>query len=526
MAAKREETASSVRLADLVALLSLGTDLGLGQPMEHMIRATLIALRLAERLGLDDARREVLYYSGLLAWVGCHTDAYEQAKWLGDDLAIKGEAHYGGDMAKPGPAAAFMLKNVGGAGRPLVARARIGAVFLGEGRRALQALAENHYMATDALAERLGLGDEVRKSLGQSYERWDGKGPQGLRGDAVSMEARLMNLADVAEAFRRAGGVEAAVAEARSRSGSQFDPTLVDMLASEATDMFAEIDGAAAWELVIAAEPTLARRVPADDLDEALEAIGEFAELKSPWTMGHARRVAQLAAEAGRGVGLAPPAVEALRRASLLHDIGNLGVSNSIWDKRGPLSPAELERVRLHPYLTERMLSYSPSLAPLGAIAGQHHERLDGSGYPRGLRVDAISRTGRILAAADVHVALTEERPYRAALSEQDARKVLLAEVSAGRIDGGAADAVLRAAGHHVPIRRDWPEGLTTREVQVLRLLALGLSNREIAERLVISTKTAGTHIENIYSKVGASNRAQASVFAMRHSLVGDPITA
>jgi HD-GYP domain-containing protein (c-di-GMP phosphodiesterase class II)/DNA-binding CsgD family transcriptional regulator len=527
MASQREEMAPpAVRLADLVALLSLGTDLGLGQPMEHMIRATLIALRLAERLGLDDARREVLYYSGLLAWVGCHTDAYEQAKWLGDDLAIKGEAHYGGDMGKPGPAAAFMLRNVGGAGRPLVARARIGAVFLREGRRALQALAENHYLATDVLAERLGLGDEVRKSLGQSYERWDGKGPQGLRGEAVSLEARLMNLADVAEAFRSAGGIDAAVAVAQSRRGSQFDPGLVDMLASEAADIFAEIDGAAVWDLVIAAEPSLARRVRADDLDRALEAIGEFAELKSPWTMGHARRVAQLAAEAGRAQGLAPYAVAALRRASLLHDIGNLGVSNSIWDKRGPLSPAELERVRLHPYLTERMLSYSSSLAPLGTIAGQHHERIDGSGYPRGLRGDAISPAAKILAAADVHVALREERPYRAALSEPEAAKVLLAEVSAGRIDRSAADAVLRAAGHHVPVRRDWPDGLTSREVQVLRLLALGLSNREIAERLVISAKTAGTHIENIYSKVGVSNRAQASVFAMRHSLVGDPITA
>jgi len=515
-------SSTSVRLAEVVALLSLGTDLGLGQPMEHMIRATLVALRLGNLVGLDDSRREVLYYSGLLAWVGCHTDAYEQAKWLGDDLAIKGAAHYGQDMGKPGPAAAFLLKHVGGSGRPLLERARVGALFMGGGRRALQALAENHYMATDTLAERLGLGDEVRQSLSQTYERWDGKGPYGLKGEEISLESRLINLADVVEAFRCAGGVEAAVAEAGERRGTQFDPRLVDTFRTDSGALFADLDDATAWEMVINSEPSLERRVPAGGLDDALAAIGDFAELKSPWTMGHARGVADLAATAGRDQGLSTAEVVTLRQAAWVHDIGRLGVSNAIWDKHGPLSTSEMERVRLHPYLTERMLSYSSSLAPLGAIAGQHHERLDGSGYPHGLRGDAITPAARILAAADVHHAMLEARPHRPALTPGEAEAALLAEAAAGRIDGGAADAVLRAAGHRVAARRDWPEGLTTREVQVLRLVAMGLSNREIADRLIISKKTAGSHVEHIYSKVGASNRAQASVFAMRHSLVSD----
>src|SRR5499433_3642751 len=148
---------AGVRRAELVALLSLGTDLGLGQPMEHMIRACLIALRLAESAPIDDAERGVVYYSGLLAWVGCHTDAYEQAKWLGDDTLLKSDAHYAYDFGKPVPAATFLLKHLGGAGRPLLQRARTGLAFLGDGRRALAALAENHYMATDELAARLGL---------------------------------------------------------------------------------------------------------------------------------------------------------------------------------------------------------------------------------------------------------------------------------------------------------------------------------------------------------------------------------
>jgi hypothetical protein len=170
-----------VGLAELFALLSLGTDLGLGQPMEHMVRACLVALRLAEDLGLDESQPTVVYYSGLLAWVGCHTDAYEQAKWLGDDPAAKCDAHYGYDLGRVGPATAFMLKHVGGAGRPLLERARVAVGFLGDGRRSLAALAENHYLATDELARRLGLGADVREALRQSYERWDGKGHLGSR---------------------------------------------------------------------------------------------------------------------------------------------------------------------------------------------------------------------------------------------------------------------------------------------------------------------------------------------------------
>ena len=207
-------------LAELVALLSLGTDLGLGQPMEHMVRACLLALRLADHLGLDESQRSVLYYSGLLAWVGCHTDAYEQAKWLGDDLGSKCDSHYGYDLGRVGPATAFMVKHIGGAGRPLRERARVTLGFVGDGRRSLAALAENHYLATDELAQRLGLGADVREALRQSYERWDGKGAFGLKGAEIVIASRLINLADVVEVFRRSGGVEAAVAVARERSGT------------------------------------------------------------------------------------------------------------------------------------------------------------------------------------------------------------------------------------------------------------------------------------------------------------------
>lgn len=489
--------------------------------MEHMIRACLLALRLADRLGFDDGERGTLYYSGLLAWVGCHTDAYEQAKWFGDDLSLKEDAHYGYDVGRPRQAAAFMLKNIGGPGRPLVERARVGVAFLGDGRRAIESLAENHYRATDELVLRLRLSEEVRESLRQSYERWDGKGPYKLKGEEIALSSRLMNLADVVEVFQRTRGVEAALGVARERSGTQFDPALVELFCERAPGLFEELDSATSWEAVIDAEPSLARELSDEEVDEALAAVGAFAELKSPWTMGHAAGVAALCAAVIDEVGLVGPAA-LLRRASYVHDLGRLGVSNAIWDKRGPLSPSELERVRLHPYLSERMLSFSPALAPIGALAVQHHERLDGSGYPRALSGGMITPAARLLAAADVYQALTEPRPHRPARTREEAADIVRAEVSEGRLDSDAVGAVLRAAGHRVPRRREGPMRLTAREVEVLRLLARGLSNKEIARQLVISPKTAGSHVENIYVKIGASNRAQASLFAAKHGLLAD----
>jgi HD-GYP domain-containing protein (c-di-GMP phosphodiesterase class II) len=317
--------------------------------------------------------------------------------------------------------------------------------------------------------------------------------------------------------------VDAAIAIARDRSGTQFDPDIVEMFCQQAPLIFGDLDQATSWELVIDSEPSLTAVVSGTELDDALAAIGDFTELKSPWLMGHARGVAELAAEAGRISGLPEGEVSSLRRAACVHDIGRLGVSNSIWDKPAALTRSELERVRLHPYLTERMLSFSPSLAPLGVVAGQHHERLNGSGYPRGLSGDAISPAGRILAASDTYHALTETRPYRPPRSAADAAAELRAEVTCGHLDGAAVDAVLRSAGHRVRRRREWPAGLTTREVEIVRLLARGMTVKGIAGQLVISPKTAGSHVEHIYAKTGVANRAQLSLFAMKHDLMAGP---
>ena len=273
---------------------------------------------------------------------------------------------------------------------------------------------------------------------------------------------------------------------------------------------------------MIDAEPALALVLSGERIEAALLAVASFVDLKTPYALGHARAVAELAGAAAERLDLPEDEVRTLRRAGLVHDLGRLGVSNAVWDKPGPLGPGEWERVRFQPYLTERMLSQSASLAPLAAIAVQHRERLDGSGYPRGLSGAAISPPARILGAADAYQAMCEPRPYRPPHPAAGAADQLRSDVRAGRLDGDAVEAVLGAAGHRVPRRREGPEGLTAREIEVLRLLSRGLSNREIGEQLVISPKTVGNHVEHIYAKIGASTRATASLFAVRHGLLPD----
>ena len=507
---------ADVRLAELVAALSLGIDLGFGQPMEHVLRQCLIALRLAERLGLDEEKRSAVYYTALLVNVGCHTDAHEQAKWFGDDIALK-SGKYEPSQLK---ATATMIRLLG-TGNPPLHRFRVGLEFALSGRREVDGMIAQHAMLARMLAEQLGLPDDVLAALGGAYEQWDGHGwPGRLKGEEVPVPARVAQLAEYVEVAHRVGGVDAVTTLARKRSGKQFDPAIAELVWADADGILDGLDSVGTWEAVIGAEPALAVTLSGERFDAALEAIATFVDLKSPYTLGHSRAVADLAAAAAMELGLPDAEVRTLRRAGLAHDFGRLGVSNAIWDRRGPLGAGEWERVRTHPYLTERMLHGSTALAPLGAIAVQHCERLDGSGYPRGLSGNAISLSARILGAADAYQAMREPRPHRPQRTADDTAGQLRAEVEAGRLDADAADAVLAAAGHRVPRRREGPAGLTPREVEVLRLLAQGLSNKEIAARLVISPKTAGNHIEHIYAKIDASSRATASLFAMQNGLL------
>ncbi|HLX18766.1 MAG TPA: HD domain-containing phosphohydrolase [Gaiellaceae bacterium] len=508
-----------MRLAELVAALSLGIDLGFGQPMEHVLRQCLIALRLADRLELDDDERSVVYYTALLVNVGCHADAHEQAKWFGDDIVLKSGKYDYEQRSLRGAAAALRL--VGRGNAPLH-RFRVGLEFAVSGHRDVDGMIAQHASLARELAERLGLSIRVQEAVGAAYERWDGRGwPGTLHGEAIPVASRLAQVAEYVEVAHRVGDADAARVLARKQAGKQFDPSLSTLLAREADTILGDLDAARTWDAVIAAEPALRVVLSGAEVDRALVAIADFVDLKSPYSLGHARAVSELGADAAARLGSSEDDVALLRRAGLVHDLGRLGVSNAIWDKPGPLGAGEWERIRFHPYLTERMLHQSPALAPLAEIAVQHRERLDGSGYPRGLSGSSISRPARILAAADAYRSMCEPRPHRAALTPEEAAAELAVEVRDGRLDADAVGAVLAAAGHRVSRRIERPAGLTAREVDVLALLARGLSTKEIAARLVITPKTAGNHVEHIYAKIGVSSRVAASLFATEHGLLG-----
>lgn len=485
---------AEARLAELVAALSLGIDLGFGQPMEHVLRQCLISLRLAERLDLNEKQRADVYYTSLLINVGCHSDAYEQAKWFGDDIAMKSSKydHEPRSLRMMATGLSYF-----GRGQPPLHRFRLGLEFLLSGHREVDGMIETHSHIARMLGEQLGMPDSVLESLASSYEQWDGRGwPGDLKGDAVPLPARISQFAEFVEVANRLGGADAAVKLARSRRGKQFDPQVADVVVAEPSVLPAPTE-TSSWSDVIESEPGLAVVLDEDQFDAALAAIATFVDLKSPYFLGHARAVADLAAEAAAGADLPADDVRLVRRAGLVHDWGRLGVSNAILDKREPLGAGEWERLRLQGYITERMLSQSAALAPLArnALPGQ---------------------LGRLLDAANAYQAMREPRPHREALTPEAAGR----ELREGAFDADAVDAVLAAAGHRVPRRREGPAGLTPREVEVLRLLARGLSNKEIAQRLSITPKTVGNHAEHIYAKIDAQSRAAAAFFAMREGLL------
>jgi HD-GYP domain-containing protein (c-di-GMP phosphodiesterase class II) len=507
-----------VRLAELVAAMSLGIDLGFGQPMEHVLRQSVISMRLAECIGLNEHQRSDTYYAALLVNVGCHSDAHEQAKWFGDDIAMKSHKY---DHELGSMSGALAMMRMLGSGNPPLHRFRVGLEFAISGHRDMAGMINHHAAMARRLAASLGLPEAVQEAVGTAYEQWDGKGwPGNLRGEAIPVASRLTQIGEFTEVAHRLGGSSAAVELAEKRSGSQFDPELAKAFCEHAESILEGLDTEETWDAVIDAEPSLGIYLSPDEFDGALVAIADFIDLKSPYMLGHARGVSDLCAAAGPAVGFDDSEVTQLRRAGIVHGFGRLGVSNGIWDKEGSLGAGEWERIRLHPYLTERMLSQSATLAPLGAIAVALRERLDGSGYPRRLSGASIPMSARVLGAADAYQAMCEPRPHRDALSATEAAAELRGEVKAGRLDGDAVEAVLGAAGHRVARRREGPAGLTAREVDVLRLVTLGLSSKEIATRLVISPKTARNHIEHIYAKIDVSNRAAASLFAVQNGLL------
>jgi HD-GYP domain-containing protein (c-di-GMP phosphodiesterase class II) len=508
-----------IRAAEVVGALSLATDLGTGQPLEHALRTAVLAVHLGELAGATAQELADTYYVALLHASGCTSNGHEATQLYGDDIAHRA-AFYLIDPTNPAEVLAFYKSNVG-LGRPPEVRERlIEEAIANAAPRAREAFATMCEVA-QRFAGWLGLGADIQAALGYVFARWDGRGFPDAAGDAIPLPMRLLHVARDVSLFLSASGADEALAVVERRAGAAYEPALAELARRNFADILAELDETRMWEHAIAIEPSPPMFIAGDRIDAAFAAIAAIVDLKSPWLREHSTGVAGLAEAAAWRMGLPADSVTLVRRAALAHDLGRVGVSNAIWEKPGPLGFGEWERVRLHPHFSERAFAQSPALAPLGLLAGSHHERLDGSGYHRGSRGPALDQAARILAAADCYGAMREARPYRPALDAPAAEAELMREAEAERLDPAAVDAVLAAAGHRVRQRpRELPAGLTDRELEVLLVLVRGASNQEIAVGLGISAKTVGHHIQHVYQKAGVRTRAAATLWAFEHDLV------
>jgi HD-GYP domain-containing protein (c-di-GMP phosphodiesterase class II) len=517
VSAEASDRVERVRSAEVVAALCLATDLGMGFPFEHGLHTTLIATRLADRLGVDNATAAHTYYACLLAHAGCTTDAHVAAEVFGDSLTV----HLNPVMYGSGREVLFgLLRALPGPDRSAPVR----VLQIVRGLPKMVGGLHPHIAAAcevaQMLAEEVGLPRSIAGLLAHITERWDGSGPlRRARREEIPLPMRIVHVAVDAAFQRLLGGEAHAVRLIRERAGHAFDPEVAGCLAHHAGEILALDEHGSAWEETLAREPRPPRMLKGAALDRALAAMGDFADLVSPYLAGHSAGVADLAAMAAPRCRIDASGTVTIRRAALVHDLGRVAIGARVWQKPGPLTAGEWEEVRLHPYHTQRVLSRSAFLSALAPVAGAHHERLDGSGYHRGASGAELTLQARLLAAVDAYHAMTEPRPHRRQLAPGQAAEELAGEAGAGRLDVDAVAAVIETAGQRAP-RLERPAGLTEREAEVIGMLARGLQTKQVAHALGISIKTADHHIQNAYAKIGVSSRAAATLFAMEHGLV------
>jgi HD-GYP domain-containing protein (c-di-GMP phosphodiesterase class II) len=507
-----------LRLIELTAALSLATDAGTGQPFEHALRSCLLASRCGDALGLASAEKSNVVYTALLRFLGCTSDASETAVLAGGDEIAFNAVMAEVVMADDREAVPHLIRHLG-QDLPLTRRiGRIASALSDPGGKARSL--SSHCEVGARLATRIGLPGGVVNGVAHAYERWDGKGlPDGLAGDDIPLATRIAIVARDVDVIYASSGIDGVRRLLEHRRGRAYAPVVADAFAAGSESWLVEIATLDPWDAVLDAEPAPTIEVDDSQLDDVLAAFADFADLKSPWFVGHSRAVAELAADAASARGLGAADVTLARRAGLVHDLGIVGVPAGVWNRPGALTREGWERVRTHTYIGERILARCHALDEIAAVAGAHHERLDGSGYHRGARDASV--VAEIVAAADVYRALLEDRPHRAALTPDAAALALAADADGGRLNRVAVDAVITAAGH-APTSPNVarPAGLTEREVDVLRLIARGRSNKEVGRELKISAKTVGTHVEHIYAKAGVTTRAGATLFAMEHDLI------
>jgi HD-GYP domain-containing protein (c-di-GMP phosphodiesterase class II) len=487
--------ATGTRLADVLGALSAATDLAAGVPLDTALRLCVLTTALGKAYGVEPAALADLYFAGLLRHLGCTSISHEIAViGGGDDLTAQAGID-GADLNQFEPAQ----------------RQRAGVLF---GLVCDQAA---------SLACDLGMSPGVQRVLAQLHERFDGGGIVGLRGEDIEPNARILHVAMLLEVSHRRAGRRRSLEEVERQRGRQLDPALCDLVTRVAASLWPLLEATSLWDAYLDAEPGSPCIVAGPQLDAVALGFARYADLKAPCFLGHSTAVSALAVAAGEHEGLSGDALTGVRRAGLLHDLGLASVPNGILEKRGPLTPAEWDRVHLHAYYTDRILARVPALALAAQAARAHHERCDGSGYPRGVAPSVGERGARLLAAADMYCALIEARPHRPASTPTRAAELLALEAREQRLCPKAVDSVSAAAGVKSAPRdpeKASPDGLTAREIEVLAHVARGLTSKEVASLLSISTRTAQHHLEHIYEKIGVTTRAAAALYAVRHELL------
>ena len=511
----------AISSAELMAAMSLACDIGMGLPLETGLATCLVSMELGRAAGLDGAELERTYRLAMLQHVGCTSVAAENAAAMGDELVLR-EHSVLLDFSDNREMFRFLLGHVTRVS-PLVERPLALARAMVRGRRLLDTAPEV-CEAGRMLGSRCGYDDGCLADLEAVYECWDGSGvPLGVSGADIPLPVQVVQVATLAVNAERLLGADAAAALVRARSGHTLTPAIAAVFLTDPAAVFSVLSGRESlWDAVLEAEPD---RSPSSatqvDVEEALSAVADFADLNAPSLVGHSRGVARLAGAAAEAYGLPPDEVERTRWAGYVHDVGRVAVSAAVWNSAKPLTSDQREKLRLHPYYTQRVLERAPFLRSLGEIASCHHERLDGSGYFRGVAGPSLSAAARVLAAADTFQTKVEPRPHREALDADAAAAHLKSEVRAGRLDSAAVDAVLDAAGQ--PREPSLPR-LTPREVEILVTAARGGSIREVARALGIAPKTVDGHLQRIYPKIGVSTRTGATLYALEHGILPAPI--
>lgn len=415
---------AEIRLSDVVSALSFALDLTEGQPMGHAVRSCMIGMRLGEMVGLDQQQMTDLYYALLLKDSGCSSNSARLCQIMGgDEIQTKREVKLQ-DWTRPSLSGLkFLARNTLPEGGWMERSARMVRLAIDQKKNNMDVISTRCERGAD-IARKIGFTEGTAQAIRSLDEHWNGAGyPNHLQGEEIPILARILNISQTLEVYEAEAGPEHALDILNERKGRWFDPQIVRAAQDLRNDsiFWTRLHREDTRLQVLKLEPGAALAADDSRIDSICEAFAEVIDAKSPYTFRHSMGVAEISVKIARGLELAKETIVMIRRAALLHDLGKLGVSNSILDKPGKLTDEEFKAVKLHPYYTVKVIERIAGFQELAFIAGAHHEKLDGTGYFAGLTGEQLPLPARVIAVADVYQALTEDRPYRAGLGHERA---------------------------------------------------------------------------------------------------------